>query len=49
MADKRKTMGPSACERGLWGKKTKENNATMPHKPRFHALGPIVSLRVRYL
>ena len=49
MADTRKTKGPSACKRGLWGKKTKENNATMPHKPRLHALGPIVSLRVRHL
>ena len=48
MADKRKTMGLSACKRGLWGKKTKKNNATMPHEPRLHALGPIVSLRVRH-
>ena len=49
MADKRKTVGPSACKQGLWGKKTKENNATMPLKPRLHALGPIVSLHVRHL
>ena len=26
-----------------------KGNATMPHKPRLHALGPIVSLRVRHL
>ena len=49
MADKRKTMGLIACKRGLRGKKTKENNATIPHKPRLHALGPIVSLCVRHL
>ena len=49
MADKRKTMGLSACKRGLWSKETKENNAAMPHKPRLHALGPIVSLCVRHL
>ena len=49
MRDKRKTMGPSAYKRGLWGKKTKENNAIMLHKPRLHVLGPIVSLRVRHL
>ena len=41
MADKRKTMGLSPCKWGLWGKKTKESNATMPHKPRLHALGPL--------
>ena len=26
----------------LMRQKTKENSATMPHKPRLHALGPIV-------
>ena len=42
MADTCKTMRPSACKRGLWGKNTEENNVTMPHKPRLYALGPIV-------
>ena len=33
----------------LMRQENKGNNATMPHKPRLHALGPIVSLRVRHL
>ena len=35
-------MGPSACKRGLWGIVALFSFVFLPHKPRLHALGPIV-------
>ena len=42
MADTQKTMGPSACKRGLWGIVTLFSSVFLPHKPRLQALGLIV-------
>ena len=35
-------MGPRAWKRGLWGIVALFSFVFLPHKPRLHALGPIV-------
>ena len=39
---RKETVGPSACKRGLRGIVALFSFVFLPHKPRLHALGPIV-------